>query len=70
MRTKATVSQPRENLMKTMEELKFNQRTLAAAAGIDRSTLAHIMEGRGTSVDIALAIAKTLNRSVEYLFLP
>jgi DNA-binding XRE family transcriptional regulator len=70
LRKKAVVSPQRERLIKAREDLKLNRQELAVMAGIDRTTLTHIESGRGTSVDIALAIAKSLNRSVEYLFLP
>lgn len=70
MRKKAIVSQTRERLVKAREDLKLNRQELAVMAGIDRTTLTHIENGRGTSVDVALAIAKALNKTVEYLFLP
>jgi DNA-binding XRE family transcriptional regulator len=70
LRKKNVINPRRERLIVTREELKMTVQDLAKASGIDRSTLAHIESGRGTSVDIALAIAKNLNRSVEYLFLP
>jgi DNA-binding XRE family transcriptional regulator len=56
--------------VKAREDLKLNRQELAVMAGIDRTTLTHIENGRGTSVDVALAIAKALNKTVEYLFLP
>lgn len=58
----------RFELEKLMREQRHNHTTLAKEAGIDRSTLSHIISGRDTSIRIALDIAKVLGTTVEKIF--
>ena len=58
-----------ERIRKRRQELKMSQHTLADLSGVSRPTIADIERGTRTTVntDTILALARTLNTSVDYL---